>query len=51
MLAVDFHVDCTVTLLRPYVLFALEVADRSLHVLDVTALPTATGPASRPAIS
>ena len=33
MLAVDFfHVDCAVTLRRLYVLFALEVGDRHLHV-------------------
>ena len=35
MLAVDFfHVDCAVTLRRLYVLFALEVGDRYLHVHD-----------------
>jgi hypothetical protein len=34
MLAVDFfHVDCALTLRRLYVLFALEVGDRYLHVL------------------
>ncbi|MGW5642812.1 integrase core domain-containing protein [Saccharopolyspora sp. NPDC003752] len=40
MLAVDFfHVDCAVTLKRIYVLFALEVNNRFVHILGTTTNP------------
>jgi putative transposase len=45
MLAVDFfHVDCAVSLRRIYVLVALEVGNRYLHVLGMTGHPAVDDP-------
>jgi putative transposase len=41
MLAVDFfHVDCAITPKRIYVFFAVEVGNRSVHILGTTSHPT-----------
>jgi putative transposase len=51
MLAVDFfHVDCAVTLKRIYVLFALEVSSRYVHILGLTTNPNGPWTLSRPVI-
>ncbi|HYZ37747.1 MAG TPA: hypothetical protein VE673_13675 [Pseudonocardiaceae bacterium] len=50
MLAGDFfHVDCAVTLQRIYVLFVLEVGNRSVHVLGTNSNPDGRWPPSRSA--
>jgi hypothetical protein len=50
MLAGDFfHVDCAVTLKRIYVLFALEVRSRYVHILETTSIRPEPGPSNRPA--
>jgi putative transposase len=50
MLACDFFpVDCAVTRTRIYVLFVLEVATRSGHLLGTTPTRTADGPPGRSA--
>jgi putative transposase len=51
MPAVDFfHVDCAVTLNRIYVLFALEVSSRYVHILGLTTNPNGPWTLSRPVI-
>jgi putative transposase len=40
MLACDFiHVDCAVTLQRPYCFFAIEIGSRHVHIPGITANP------------
>ena len=52
MLAADFfHVDCAVSLQRPYCLFVIEVGSGYAYIPGVTANPDGPGPCSRSVIS
>jgi putative transposase len=49
ILAFDFFTVETLLLQTPYVLFAIEVSSRRVHILGITRNPTPHGSASRPA--